>query len=239
MKKNVVFYGNANQGKSTLIGHIISTYHKFDLDKFEKYFKAEFGTAYNPALLYTWIINKDYFESRSVPDDLTGMLKDVIVFRETGSTMTTVTNRNITMEIAGQTEHFTIIDTPGHDEFADERDRGLALGDIGVFCVEIGEVLKDEFNSSHFDKFEIWSKFSGRTPIILLTKTDLNLSEKEYIRAAERVKQLGNYGNDVLIIPVAVIVGKRCSFNVLTRAPETPWYHGDILIEAIQRFSQI
>ena len=61
MKRNVVLYGNSNQGKSTIFGYLfVELCDVGGIDKFESYFKRELPK-YNPALLYTWIANKDYF----------------------------------------------------------------------------------------------------------------------------------------------------------------------------------
>lgn len=239
MKKNIVFYGNGNSGKSTLVGYIYSKIQGVDPDNYERSLLKNFGLSYEGRRdqLYTWMINRDYYEVKMVPDDLTGEPAERRVFRERGNTLVTDVKHQIALPIAGNETVFTLIDTPGQDEYADSRDEGLHLGEIGVFFIEMAEALKPDFSERHFEDYDVWPKFSGGKPIILLTKIDLdkNFRTKEaYLEACEKVKLFGGY-DDVTVIPVAVVVPERRALNVLEPAAETPWYEGQPLIEVIKR----
>jgi translation elongation factor EF-1alpha len=239
MKRNIVFYGNANHGKSTLIGHMVSELKnpKIDLDKMERYYKEQFGYHYRPDLLYTWLMNRDKWKSGLVPDELTGILTEGHIINETGESLDNVL-RAVTLEIDSNNVDFTFIDTPG--QHPETRDKVLHLGDVGVFCVEIGQVLKPDFDESYFDEYEIWTKITNipnPNPIIILTKVDEHFSEEAYLEAVEKIRILGNY-NESPIIPISVIVKERRSINVFSKSAETSWYNGHTLIDSIKRFAQ-
>ncbi|MDR2600424.1 MAG: hypothetical protein LBC73_09130 [Oscillospiraceae bacterium] len=236
MKKNIVFYGNANHGKSTLIGYIVAELNpKIDLDKMEKYFRREFGDAYNPKLLYTWLVNKDKYKAGVIPNELTGILVPIKVINETGESINNAL-RSVSLEINNESMDFTFIDTPG--QHPETRDKVLQLGEVGVFCVEIGQVLDEEFSEEYFEKYEIWSKFSGEQPIVLLTKIDAHFTEKKHNDAVEKIKLCCNY-DDPIIIPTAVLVSERRSLNVFQTSQDTFWYEGDTVIDAIKKSVQV
>ena len=239
MKSNIVFYGNANHGKSTLIGHMVAEMKspQINLDKMERFYRQEFGYLYRPDLLYTWLMNKDKWKSGLVPDELTGIYKEGHIINETGESLDN-TLRAVTLEIGGKDVDFTLIDTPG--QHPETRDKVLHLGEMGVFCVEIGQVLKPDFNDSYFDEYEIWSKITNipnAKPIILLTKIDGHFSEEAYLEASEKVRIYGDY-DESPIIPIAVIVKERRSINVFGQSAETPWYDGPTVIDTIKQFAQ-
>jgi len=241
MRKNIVFYGNANHGKSTMIGYILAALKtpRIDLDKMERYFRAEFGRDYNPNLLYTWLINKDKYKSGLIPDELSGVWTEGFYLNVTGESLRHVL-RPVALEIEGENVDCTFIDTPG--QHPEERDKVLHLGEVGVFCVEVGQVLDPDFDESYFDEYEIWSKIvPSAKPIILLTKIDLegHNTEEAYREACEKIRVFGEYDEDTPIIPVAVIVKERRAMNVLERSEGTPWYTGNSLIDAVKRSAQI
>jgi len=241
MKKNIVFYGDSNHGKSTLVGYIITILDKWkesDFSKREMFFRGKFGQFYRPDLFYTWIINRDNYKSKEIIHDLTGEKVIENVINEPGESLNNY-SRTFLIDLQDSKENITFYDTPGQRSRVNIRDEALAIGDIGIFCVEIGEVLKDSFNEKHFEDFEIWTNFVPKAkPIILLTKTDKYLnkhkSEVDYNEASERIKRYGKYNDDIIIIPVAVLVDERRSYNIFNKANETPWYSGILLFDAIK-----
>ena len=235
MKRNVVLYGNSNQGKSTIFGYLfVELCDVGGIDKFENYFKRELPR-YNPALLYTWIANKDYFFKKTGYNEFTGEQEDKFVFNESGMSID-VFERGMPIEINGKREIFTFFDTPGQDQYHAQRDKGLEHGDIGVFCVEMGEVLKGAVDESYFRIYDIWPKISRKKPIIVLTKIDIddNTSKEDYDKACKIIKEIGGYDDETIIIPTCVVAKEKRSANVLDKSDLTPWYAGPTLIEAIK-----
>lgn len=235
MKRNVVFYGNSNQGKSTLFGYIfVEACDIGGIEKFENFFKRELPR-YNPALLYTWVANKNIFISKKSVNEWTGEPENKFVFNESGMSID-IFERGIPLEIDGKKEIFTFFDTPGQDEYHAQRDKGLEYGDIGVFCVEMGEVLKGAADGNHFRVYDVWPKISRSKPIIALTKIDIDgrTGKEDYLEACRRIRETGGYDEETIIIPTCVMAREKRSMNVLGAAPETAWYTGPSLIDAIK-----
>lgn len=239
MSRKFVLYGEANQGKSTIIGHITATACDIDAEKMENYFYGKFGSAYHPDLLYSWIINKDTTISENGFDDLNGETREISRFNAFSKTITTA-YRSIKFKLADEQIEFCLIDTPGSDRYRNQRDRGLYGADVGVFCVEIGEVLKDSFNEQYIETQNVWPLFqrinprAEKYPIILLTKMDLHPYEEAYELACQKIYDLCSYSNfNTSIIPVSVDVFGRSSVNIFPNGKEFTWYHGPTFLDKI------
>lgn len=239
MSKKFVLYGEANQGKSTIIGHIISTACNLDLDKYENHFYRKFGRNYHEDLLYSWMINRDTFISEKGINDLTGEHKTVSKFNAFAKTITTA-YRSIKFKLADDEIEFCLIDTPGSDRYRNMRDKGLQGADVGIFCVEIGEVLKDSFNETYVEKQDVWPVFwhvnhgSQMFPIVVLTKMDLHPYKEAYDEACRKFQEFSGYNNiNTAIIPVTVNVARRSSMNVFPDTRRFDWYGGPTLLDKI------
>jgi translation elongation factor EF-1alpha len=238
MKKNIIFYGPANHGKSTMMGYLSATIKKTDMNKMERYFMSELGDGYKGKFLFTYLINKYLWLTQRIFNNLIGDYIDKKVVTKTANSINNAF-RTIPLDINSGITEFTFIDTPGQIDKSHIRDEALHLGEIGIFCIEMGEIVNTDFNYEYLEQYEHWSIITGMKPIILLTKTDLNLSEEDYLNASKIIKNFRDFGDDVKIIPVAIIVSERRSFNVMDVATETPWYTGPTLIEAIKQVAVI
>ena len=126
---NVVFFGQADAGKSTLAGYIISRYDKeFKMSKF-----IESMIADNPkcdvSLAFSAIMNtnKDEVEnSRHLNSKSLHLRKIQLPF-----------------------EKVTIIDTPGSENYRKQRERGMYYGNVGIFFMEINNVLEHKIGRAH------------------------------------------------------------------------------------------
>ena len=65
MKNKVVFFGEADYGKTTLVGYLLSKAENLDMDKVEKRVQAKLGSNYDEGLLYSSLINEDYLQSNT------------------------------------------------------------------------------------------------------------------------------------------------------------------------------
>jgi len=213
MSKSIVFFGHEHHGKSTLLGYLYSCDVMMDVEGMDSYFKS-IRAKYDPTDLYALIFSYETDNSK---------------FGGRGNT--TKTNRHKMIE-------YDFFDTPGHDGFYDERDKGLAYGDIGVFCIEASEFS----DNSTFDeaKYSLILKqwiITGKKLIIALTKMDkenVNFSQSLYGSACAKIRALKGC-DSAPIIPVAVLVKARRAINLILNNPsEMSWYKGKSLTEAIE-----
>lgn len=288
VKNKVVFFGEADYGKTTLIGYMLSKAENLDMDRVERRLKEKLGNNYDEGLLYSSLINEDYLQSNTAAEtnvfDLsefpdaeegTKVLKDndeesVIEITRIAGKKVEVTSivhtkglinrlntrargvRNISIEGVS----IVAVDTPGHVLFLKERETGMSLGDVGVFCLAIDKVLSDDFSEVLFRYTDLWRTYNvNRKFIYLLTMCDLcEYREEDYITACNKIRKLCKFvdvehsdeafGSSFVyttreedaaaIIPVAVEFKERYGANILELSEKTPWYHGPTLIEAIR-----
>ncbi len=84
---------------------------------------------------------------------------------------------NITINHDGSEFEIIMIDTPGHKDYHSERETGVSIGDIGVFCIQMSEVLNDKFLELLLGYHDLWLRFHRNSKIIyVLTK----FNEKKY-----------------------------------------------------------
>ena len=231
MNPNVVFFGPADYGKSTIIGYMYADSIQIDMDRAERELRDRLGSEYKPDYLYSSLINPEHASQR-------------------------ISRFSTRMNSLKRIIDFTFIDTPGHDKHLDQREQGIALGKIGVFCLAINEVLNDKYEQAMNDFTDLWFEhYENRKLICLLTKTDLTkYSQEDYEIAREKIIRCGKrvyttyresaFGScfdvDVeedgfaAIIPVAVEFKKRQGHNIVSDSDKTPWYKGLVLIDAIR-----
>lgn len=289
MKNKVVFFGEADFGKTTLIGYLLSKAENIDMDKAEQRIIEKMGSRYDKGVLYSSLINEDYLQSYTsaetdifdlsdFPDAVEGtkILIDnaeesvIEITRISGKKIevTTIVHKKGVMprlntrsravrNISIDDVNIVAIDTPGHALFLKEREMGMSLSDVGVFCLAINKVLSDDFSEVLFRYTDLWRTYhANRQYICLLTMCDLcEYREADYITACNKIRQYCKYvdvmhdvesgrGSSfsyttreeeiVAIIPVAVEFKARKGVNITRLSEKTPWYHGPSLIDAIR-----
>lgn len=215
---NIVVFGKAQSGKSTLLGYLLSRQSPgFDLDEFEKKTKVILGKNYESSYLYSYIMDDSKYER--------------VVKKGT---------RNLHVRKFSFSSNFrvTVIDTPGVEHHVRPKQKAAFLGDIGVFCLELKDVISKNFMSSSKENATImstlllWSNLGHRSIIVALTKCDeCNYSETDYLLARKRVNLLcGNTDiNNVSIIPISILVSQRRGLNIIEKSEEFSWYHKNTL----------
>ncbi|MCL1804371.1 MAG: hypothetical protein FWG30_12205 [Eubacteriaceae bacterium] len=138
------------------------------------------------------------------------------------------------------------------------RQLGIALGDIGVFCLAVEKVLADDFAGATFEYSELYSQYHPNGKLIyLLTMFDLvNYNEGDFHIACQKIKKYCRwidstheevvFGADLsyptqeidaaAIIPIAIefkTLDKE-GINIFTKSDKTPWYEGPTLLGAIR-----
>ncbi len=219
---NIVVFGKAQSGKSTLLGYLRSELDKdFNIDNFELQVRAELGRDYEPSYLYAYIMDQGKDERK----------------KRKGT-------RNIHVRRIPfiNNNHITVIDTPGAEHEKLPRQKGVYLGDIGVFCLELSDVISDDFmfssreNSTILSTLLLWSNLGHKNIIVALTKCDkVNYSENDYLIAKERVISLCGRTkiSHVTVIPISIIVSQKKGFNITRKAQEFSWYQEDTLFDTL------
>lgn len=221
---NIVVFGKAQSGKSTLLGYLYSQMNKsFDICEFEQEMQIELGNDYEPSYLYAYIMDESKYER---------------VNRKGTRNMHV---RKISFD---ENTRVTIIDTPGVEHHNTPKQRGVFFGDIGIFCLELKDVISDNFmvssreNATIMSTLLLWSNLGHKSIIVALTKCDVdNYSEEDYKIAKERVDQLcGRTQIDsVITIPISIIVSEKRGMNIVEIAEEFAWYHQETLYKALTR----
>lgn len=238
MNKNFVFYGPANHGKSTLMGYLLINVLKIDENKYEKFLKKSLQE-YNPDLFYSWFVNRqDLKITVHELNNLTGERITVEKFNRSSKTIN-YNYRGCDIEVNGNKLRISFFDTPGTDKYHANREKAIMNSEVGIFCIEISEVLKDTFDEKTFQKLDVWSNMKESLPIIVLTKNDLNnhLNEADYIMATKKIKSY--YGvilDELSIVPTIIKATEKSAVNVMkVDKVVMPWYNGFSLFDTIKK----
>ena len=295
MFSKVVFFGNADQGKSTIIGYLYAISNKIDLNKTEKSLRKRLGTHYSKDILYASLINPEFrfsdtilVSEKTYPVPNGKRIEDKTEVETTGDETfvktTTVINgivkervtkhksvthrfnttihrpQNIKINHGEKVIEIITLDTPGHLPFVTEREAGISIGDIGVFCVSAKEVLDDKFADMLLGYQDLWFNFHKTKKIIyVLTKFDLcNFSQDDYLMACDKIKrccrnisvpyleialgdtfEIWNDEPDIAaIIPVSIDFSDLTGVNIIEKSKKTLWYNGMSLIDTINDIEQ-
>lgn len=226
MSKSIVVFGMAHAGKSTCIGYMYNrTKEKepnYDFEKYINNLKLELSE-YDSSRDYGYLVD-EFNEERIKTRSKSGTSKKIHL-------------KPIELGEA----RITVIDTPGSEHKSKQRQKGMYYGDIGVFCIEITQIVSEEFFTKKdlFTTFMatliLWSKFKRKT-IIALTKMDLcDFDEQVYMKACEIIAQLCEMVNIAAIVPISVNVKERKAHNIYDKSVKMEWYNGDTLSDILVR----
>lgn len=227
-----VFFGPANVGKSTMIGYIMSyNWHVEIFNAEVNKIKERIGENYQTRRLYSYFVDE-------AKDEYT---KNVALsFGISHGTSKYHHIKNI--------GDFVLIDTPGGNEYETQRYKGLSLAKIGIFAIEIQQLLglqekleKGETQGylktvkDFFCSWYVWDKLHGaKNAIILLTKYDLRPGKDNYEKSKKVLYSIiGKEIEDLVIIPTGISIENREDTNIFSRL-NCNWYNGKTLIEAIK-----
>jgi len=212
---NVVVIGHVDAGKSTTTGHLIYKCGGIDKRTIEK-FEKESNEAGKGSFKYAWVLDKLKAERER------GITIDIALWKfETNKFM------------------FTIIDAPGHRDFIKNMITGTSQADVAILVVASGT-----------GEFEAGISAGGQTKehallaftlgvkqmIVAVNKMDdksVNFSETRYNEIKEEVsgflKRTGFKIDNIPFIPISGWNGD----NMMDKSPNTPWYNGPCLFEAL------
>jgi elongation factor 1-alpha len=214
---NLVVIGHVDSGKSTSTGHLIYKCGGIDKRTIEKFEKeaADMGKA---SFKYAWVMDKLKSE------------------RERGITI------DISLwQFETPKYHFTIIDAPGHRDFIKNMITGTSQADCAILMIaspqgefEAGISKEGQTREHALLAFTLGVK----QMIVCCNKMDektVNFSEERYNEikkeVSEFLKKVGYKPDTISFIPISGWNGD----NMLERSPNTPWYKGPILIEALDK----
>jgi sulfate adenylyltransferase subunit 1 len=198
--------GSVDDGKSTLIGHIL----------------------YDSKLLYAdqekALILDSKVGSRGGEIDYSLLLDGLMAEREQG----------ITIDVAYRyftTEHrsFIVADTPGHEEYTRNMAVGASFAQLAIVMVDAkqGVLIQTRRHA------RICSLMGIRHFVFAVNKMDLvDYSQERFDRISKDIRELAETLSleDVKIIPVSATEGD----NVTTESENTPWYKGGSLLHHLE-----
>jgi len=198
--------GSVDDGKSTLIGHIL----------------------YDSKLLYAdqerALILDSQVGSRGGKIDYSLLLDGLMAEREQGITID-VAYRYFTTE----KRSFIVADTPGHEEYTRNMAVGASFADLAVILVDaVQGVLPQTRRHAR-----ICALMGIRHFVFAVNKMDLaGYSRERFEAISQDVKKLADELKlaDVVIIPVSATEGD----NVTKRSKNMQWYGGDILLAYLE-----
>ena len=214
---NLVVIGHVDSGKSTSTGHLIYKCGGIDKRTIEKYEK-EAAEAGKGSFKYAWVMDKLKSE------------------RERGITI------DISLwQFETPKYHFTIIDAPGHRDFIKNMITGTSQADCAILMIASpqGEFEAGISKEGQTREHALLSFTLGvRQMIVCMNKMDeksVNFAEERYNEIKKEVidflKKVGYKPDTIPFIPISGWNGD----NMLERSPNTPWYKGPTLLEALDK----
>ena len=208
---NLVFIGHVDHGKSTTVGRLLFDSGNVDEQAMRKLKeKAQ-------------LLGKSGFEFAFVMDNL----KEE---QERGVTIDLAHKRFDTDKY-----YFTIIDAPGHKDFIKNMITGASQADCAVLVV----AANDGVNAQTIEHLRLSKIFGVGQLVVAVNKMDISgvsWSEARYKEVVEEVKkhakQAGWNVDKIRFLPLASLPGD----NIVKKTTNMPWWTGDCLLEAINKF---
>ena len=198
--------GSVDDGKSTLIGHILYDAKLLYADQ-EKALELDSKVG-----------------SRSGKIDYSLLLDGLMAEREQGITID-VAYRYFTTD----NRSFIVADTPGHEEYTRNMAVGASFADLAVILVDASQgVLVQTRRHAR-----ICSLMGIRHFVFAVNKMDLvNYSEDIFKRIQVQIAELAQTHSlsNIQIIPLSATEGD----NVTTKSKNIPWYKGPALLEYLE-----
>lgn len=137
--------------------------------------------------------------------------------------------------------HFTIIDAPGHRDFIKNMITGTSQADCAILMIASpqGEFEAGISKEGQTREHALLSYTLGvKQMIVCMNKMDeksVNYSEERYNEIKKEVcdflKKVGYKPDTIPFIPISGWTGD----NMLEKSPNTPWYKGPYLLEALDK----
>jgi translation elongation factor EF-1alpha len=241
MKHNIVVFGPAESGKSTLIGYLtFKQTPNFDLDAFTRQLQNELDQHYDPKQRLAYIVDK-------ARDERLPHVRPQAKGKKRVGTSMYLHTQYLEWD-HGETPGVTVIDTPGSEHSSRTRLRGQYWGDIGVFMVEIEKLLFSRYDPSTIDKFLAplfaWQYLKGKsdTCVIVLSKCDrIGFERAKITQAIQEIQRLlsqrgGDAGQQhkATCVPISINVDTATDHNVTARPDSMSWMSPQPLLDTLK-----
>ncbi len=214
---NLVVVGHVDNGKSTIVGHLLVDMGVIDQRTIDAFAKESEATGKGDTFKYAWVLD-------SIKDE-----------RE----------RGITIDLAFQKFEtakyfYTLIDAPGHRDFIKNMITGASEADVAILVVSTKsgetEAATDPGGQAREHAFLSRTLGVGQMTVALNKMDDCNYSEarfKEVKETVEKMLRLVGYNTTKInFIPVSGWKGD----NLVKKSENMPWYKGPTLSEALDMF---
>ena len=214
---NLVVVGHVDNGKSTIVGHLLVDMGVIDQRTIDSFAKESEETGKGDTFKYAWVLD-------SIKDE-----------RE----------RGITIDLAFQkfetSKYFyTLIDAPGHRDFIKNMITGASEADAAILVVSVkpGETEAATDPGGQAREHAFLSRTLGVSQIVVaLNKMDdSGYSEARYNEVKEIVEKMlklvGYNISKISFIPVSGWKGD----NLVKKSENMPWYKGPTLAESLDLF---
>jgi sulfate adenylyltransferase subunit 1 (EFTu-like GTPase family) len=201
---HLVVTGHPDHGKSTLIGRLLLDSGRVDAVQVEEIRRLSRQAGFEDQ----WAFLVDHLEAER-QDGLT--IDTAQVFVRTGA------------------RSLVLIDVPGHPHFLRNMITGATRAEAAVLVIAVDEGLRAQTRRHAL----LIALLGIRQVIVACNKIDLvDFSKARFEETALEARQLLS---SLSIEPLSVIpVSAARGDNVASSAASTPWYHGPVLIEAIE-----
>jgi elongation factor 1-alpha len=206
---NIVFIGHVDDGKSTTVGRLLLDTGYIRQEEIDK-FRAEAEAKGKATFEFAWVMD------------------DLKEERERGVTIDIAHRRFDT-----QKYYFTIIDAPGHRDFVKNMITGTSQADAAVLVCSAADGVQEQTREHIF-----LSRTLGVTQLICainkMDRQEVKYSEAKFKEVVEELtKLLKNVGFKVAEQVVFVPISAFKDDNINKPSPNTPWYKGPTLLQAL------
>ena len=214
---NLVVTGHVDNGKSTIVGHLMVDLGVIDQRTIEQFAKESEATGKGDTFKYAWVLD-------SIKDER---------------------DRGITIDLAFQKFEtskffFTLIDAPGHRDFIKNMITGASEADVAILVVSTKpgetEAATEPGGQAREHAFLCRTLGVGQVVVALNKMDDSNYSEARYNEvkgiAEKMLKMVGYNTSKVNFVPVSGWKGD----NLAKKSENMGWYKGLTLLEALDSF---
>lgn len=199
--------GSVDDGKSTLIGRLLYDTKSLTDDKLEAIERTSKQKGY------------DYLDFSLATDGL-------VAEREQGITIDVA---HIYFSTASKS--YIIADTPGHVEYTRNMVTGASTSQAAIILIDARKGVIEQTNRHFF----INNLLRVKDVIVAINKMDLVDFSEDVFNAIkgdfEELMHKRDYQNQkITFVPVSALKGD----NVVNRSQNTPWYHGQTLLEHLE-----
>jgi elongation factor 1-alpha len=214
---NLVVTGHVDNGKSTIVGHLMVDLGVIDQRTIEQFAKESEATGKGDTFKYAWVLD-------SIKDER---------------------DRGITIDLAFQKFEtkkffFTLIDAPGHRDFIKNMITGASEADVAILVVSTKsgetEAATEPGGQAREHAFLCRTLGVGQIVVALNKMDDSNYSESRYNEVKGVVeKMLKMVGYNIAKVNFVPVSGWKGD-NLIKKSENMPWYKGPSLLEALDAF---